>query len=203
MSKFAYSATKGQFIADWRNNLFVNKIVQGAFLNRIGGSPSEKKSWEANAAKIVNLLELSEVLFEMRAACGYFGDGESIMPAGWIQVSGLGRLNRNMFMVRASGKSMEPQIHDGDYCVFRANPAGSRLNKIVLAQHRMVYDPDNGGAYSIKKYTSTKLFRQNGEWIHEKIVLQPLNHQFEPIEIKEEEADDFQIIGEYVGTISK
>jgi len=141
--------------------------------------------------------------FEMRAACGYFGDGESIMPTGWIQVSGLGHLNRNMFIVRASGKSMEPQIHDGDYCVFRANPAGSRLNKIVLAQHRMVYDPDNGGAYSIKKYTSTKLFRQNGEWIHEKVVLQPLNHQFEPIEIKEEEADDFQIIGEYVGTISK
>lgn len=140
--------------------------------------------------------------FEMRAACGYFGNGESVEPSGWINVSGMGHLNRNMFVVRASGKSMEPKIHDGDYCVFRANPAGSRINKIVLVQHRTVYDPENGGAYSIKQYKSKKHYDANGDWTHEDIILQPLNSTYESIMINESEAEDFQIIAEYIKTIS-
>lgn len=140
--------------------------------------------------------------FEMRAACGYFGDGELVEPSGWINVSNMGHLNRNMFVVRASGNSMEPKIHDGDYCVFKANPTGSRMNKIVLVQHRAVYDPDNGGSYSIKQYTSKKLYSENGEWSHEEIVLLPFNSHYRPIEIPIDEADDFQIIGEYIGTIN-
>jgi len=140
--------------------------------------------------------------FEMRAACGYFGNGESVEPSGWIKVSGMGHLNRNMFVVRASGKSMEPQIHDGDYCVFKANPAGSRVNKTVLVQHRTVFDPENGGAYSIKQYKSKKHYDENGDWTHEDIILQPLNSTYDPIMINETEAENFQIIGEYIGTIS-
>ncbi|MFR8553974.1 MAG: S24 family peptidase [Bacteroides cellulosilyticus] len=42
----------------------------------------------------------------------------------------MGKLNRNMYVVQAVGHSMEPTIHDGDYCVFRSNPAGSRQGKI-------------------------------------------------------------------------
>lgn len=140
--------------------------------------------------------------FEMRAACGYFGDGEAIEPSGWIQVSGIGHLNRNMFVVRASGNSMEPKIHDGDYCIFNANTPGSRMNKIVLVQHRAIYDPDNGGAFSIKKYTSKIKYNDNGEWFHETIILLPLNSKFQPIKINDIDADEFQIIGEYIGTIN-
>ena len=140
--------------------------------------------------------------FEMRAACGYFGDGEPVIPSGWIEVSGLGHLNRNMFIVRASGNSMEPRIHDNDYCIFKANPAGSRENKIVLVQHRTIFDPENGGAYSIKKYSSRKRYNINGEWAHETIVLLPLNSQYKPIEINSCDADDFQIIGEFISTIT-
>ena len=36
---------------------------------------------------------------------------------GWVKVEGCGRLDKEMFVVRASGKSMEPKIHDGDLCV--------------------------------------------------------------------------------------
>ena len=45
---------------------------------------------------------------------------------------------------------------DGDFCVFRANIVGSRIGKIVLVQHREHYDFENGGSYSIKKYSSEK-----------------------------------------------
>jgi hypothetical protein len=76
---------------------------------------------------------------------------------------------------KAVGHSMEPLIHDGDYCVFRANPAGSRQGKIVLAEHHNYYDPDYTGSYSIKTYTSKKSFDAEGNWAHEEIVLQPKN----------------------------
>ncbi len=80
---------------------------------------------------------------------------------------------------------MEPKIHDGDLCVMRAQPQGSRVGMIVLAQHHEASDPDTGGAYSIKKYTSEKIFDEDGSWHHEKITLQPLNPDYAPIEMSE------------------
>ena len=136
--------------------------------------------------------------YEMRAACGYFGDGEPVEETGWVKVEGVGRLNRNMFVVRASGRSMEPMIHDGDLCVFKLNPVGSRQGKILLVQHRSVFDVDNAGAYSIKKYSSKKKFDEFGNWEHEKIELEPLNTEFEVIEIDGNDENEFQVIGELI-----
>lgn len=140
-------------------------------------------------------------VYSIKAACGYFGDGEIVEEIGWIRVDGMGKLNRNMFVVQASGSSMEPKIHDGDYCVFRANPAGSRQNKIVLAQHISEYDADYSGAYTIKQYRSIKGTDEFGVWHHEEIYLEPLNKNYTPILIRQEDADEFQVIGEFVGTL--
>lgn len=150
-----------------------------------------------NDVKYVDFLPV----YSAKAACGYFGDGDEVSELGWIQVEGMGKLNRNMYVVQAFGHSMEPRIHDGDYCVFRSNPAGSRQGKIVLVQHRNFHDADYSGGYSIKKYTSSKSFDEYGQWQHEEIRLQPLNKAYNPIIISEEDSDDFRIIGEFVGTL--
>lgn len=140
-------------------------------------------------------------VYSIKAACGYFGEGDIVNELGWIRVEGIGRLNRNMYVVRASGHSMEPRIHDGDYCVFRANPAGSRQGKIVLVQHTNYYDADYSGAYSIKEYSSSKTYDEEGCWQHEKIELKPLNNEYNPIIINADEAEDFRVIGEFVDTV--
>ena len=140
-------------------------------------------------------------VYSIKAACGYFGEGDIVRELGWIQAEGIGKLNRNMFVVQASGHSMEPRIKDGDFCVFRANPAGSRQGKIVLVQHRNYYDSDYTGAYSIKEYSSAKNYDEFGNWQHEKIELLPLNKDYNPIVIKAEEAEDFRVIGEFVGIV--
>lgn len=106
-----------------------------------------------------------------------------------------------MYVVQACGHSMEPIIQDGDFCVFRANPAGSRQGKIVLTQHRNYYDADNVGGYSIKVYTSKKKYNEFGEWEHDEIILEPKNKNYNPIVIKEGETDDFRVIGEFIGII--
>lgn len=141
-------------------------------------------------------------LYSIKAACGYFGDGENVEEEGWVRVEGVGRLNRNMYVVQAVGDSMEPLIQDGDYCVFRSNPAGSRQGKVILAQHHSKYDPDYSGSYSIKTYTSRKNFDEYGNWMHEEIVLQPKNSAYDPIIINEDDAEDFRIVGEFVGKVS-
>lgn len=158
-------------------------------------------------ARIVDLVPQEEQyttclpLYSIKAACGYFGEGELVEADGWIQAEGIGRLNRNMFVVQAVGRSMEPRIHDGDYCVFRANAGGSRQGKIVLVQHRNYYDDDFGGAYSIKEYASTKSYDENGNWQHEKIELIPLNKDYKTILITPDDGEEFQVVGEFVGIL--
>jgi hypothetical protein len=141
-------------------------------------------------------------VYSIKAACGYFGEGDEVSELGWIRVEGIGRLNRNMYVVQASGHSMEPRINDGDFCVFRANPAGSRQGKIVLVQHTNYYDADYSGAYSIKEYSSAKSYDEFGNWQHEKIELKPLNRDYNPIIITPDDGDEFRVIGEFVGVIS-
>ena len=137
--------------------------------------------------EVAKSLRFKEYLpfYSLRAACGYFGDGEPVECEGWVKVEGCGRLDEEMFVVRASGRSMEPRIHDGDLCVMRARPQGSRVGTIVLAQHHETSDPDTGGAYSIKKYMSEKVVDEDGAWRHEKITLLPLNSDYGPIEMGE------------------
>ncbi len=140
--------------------------------------------------------------YSLKAACGYFGDGEDVEELGWVRVAGMGKLNHNMFVVRASGNSMEPIIHDGDFCVFRANPAGSREGKIVLVQNHIPFDPEYGGSYAIKQYSSKKHYNTDGTWQHTEIVLRPLNTSYNPILLDEKESDFFRVIGEYLGQVN-
>jgi len=139
-------------------------------------------------------------IYSIQAACGAFGEGQDAEELGWVKIEGLGKLNKNMFVVQAKGDSMEPRIPDGSLCVFRTNVVGSRNNKIVLVQHRDTFDSDHGGSYSIKTYTSEKSFdKETGEWMHERIVLKPLNAEFAPITILED--DNFSVIGEFIGVV--
>ena len=148
--------------------------------------------------KYISLLPV----YSLRAACGYFGDGEEVEELGWMRVEGIGRLNKDMFVVQAVGQSMEPRIHNGDYCVFEKYSGGSRQGKIVLAQHRGYFDEDNAGAYSIKEYSSEKSYNDDGSWQHESITLRPFNPAYEPIRIDAEDAESFAIIGEFVGVVT-
>lgn len=145
-------------------------------------------------------------LYSMKAACGYFGDGEDVYEKGWIDAGKYGRLDRNMFVVRALGNSMEPKIHDGDYCIFRSGVTGSRNGKTLLVQHHDYVDGETGGAYSIKQYSSEKsIDRETGEWKNEKITLHPLNNDYDDIVIESFDVDrdnEYRVVGEFMGIIS-
>lgn len=141
-------------------------------------------------------------VYSLEAACGKFGDGQDVRWEGWVEVKGR-QLDERMFIALAVGNSMEPTIYDGDYCIFRAKPEGTRQGKIVLVQHWGFEYSETGGRYTIKRYSSEKVVSPDGSWRHSKITLSPLNKDFEPIEIiaQGDEPNSFQVIAEFIDVI--
>jgi phage repressor protein C with HTH and peptisase S24 domain len=142
-------------------------------------------------------------IHSLKAAAGYFGNGEAVEPEGWVEAEGVGILDDRMFVSQAVGRSMEPRIHDGDYCVFRANPVGSRQGKIVLVQYRGPADPDTGGSFTVKRYSSQKGTDAESNWRHTKITLSPLNPEFQPIVLTPESEGDVQVIAEWLMVLGR
>jgi SOS-response transcriptional repressor LexA len=137
-------------------------------------------------------------LYSLKAAAGYFGDGEAVEPEGWIEAEGIGQLDEQMFVCRAVGRSMEPTIRDGDYVVFRAKPTGTRQGKTVLAQYRGPADPDTGGAFTVKRYSSEKEVSVEGGWRHKRVVLSPTNSEYSPIILSKADAESVQVVAEFL-----
>ena len=137
-------------------------------------------------------------LYSLKAAAGYFGSAEPVEPESWVEADGLGKIDERMFVCRAVGRSMEPSIRDGGYIVFRGKPAGTRQGKIVLAQYRGPADPDTGGAFTVKRYSSEKEASDEGGWRHTKVVLSPTNPEYSPIILSKRNAESVQVVGEFV-----
>ncbi len=125
-------------------------------------------------------------LYSLRAACGSFEENETPEVEGWIDVSGHGFTpdNKQYFVIRAKGKSMLPQIKDGDFCVFEWYQGGERSDKIVLMECPSV-DNDYGCKYTIKTYYSEKRWTECS-WQHTRIQLRPLNDKYSIIELNPE-----------------
>jgi SOS-response transcriptional repressor LexA len=141
-------------------------------------------------------------LVPLKAAAGAFGDPQHIEDDGfeWVQVDSRHRLRPGMFVAQVVGRSMEPTIPDGAWCLFRAPVEGSRQGKTVLVQLRDVSDPDTGQRYTVKRYESRKA-EKGDSWRHERITLKPMNPDFEPIVLTDVSAGDVQVIAEFVEVI--
>jgi type III restriction enzyme len=142
-------------------------------------------------------------LYSLKAAAGYFGSGEAVEPEAWVEADSIGRLDEQMFVARAVDRSMEPTIRDGDYCVFKGKPEGSRQGKIVLVQFRGPADPDTGGAYTVKRYSSHSVADGEGGWRHAEITLSPLNPDFKPITLTPQSEGDVQVVAEWIATLGR
>ena len=138
-------------------------------------------------------------LVPLKAAAGAFGDPQHIEDDGWewIAVDTKHRLRPGMFVAQVVGKSMEPAIPDGSYCLFASPVAGARQGKTVLVQLRDATDPETGERYTVKRYESEKA--QDGDsWRHARITLKPVNPDFQPIVLTGAEEGELQVIAELV-----
>ena len=147
-------------------------------------------------------------LVPLTAAAGSFGGGDSIEEERgedndfeWTAPKTNHRLCKGMFVAQVSGKSMEPIIPDGAWCLFRSPLEGSRHNAIVLVQLRDMIDAETGERYTIKRYSSRKAVKGD-EWRHTKIVLSPINPAYEPIVITENAEERVRVLAEFVEVLA-
>jgi SOS-response transcriptional repressor LexA len=135
-------------------------------------------------------------LISLRAAAGGLGEEMQSDVEDWIPAPEGMRLSPDLFIAHVEGRSMEPRIPDGSLNLFRLHPAGSRQGKILLIERFGVLDQT--ARYTVKRYTSRKVYSSEDEWQHEQVRLEPLNPEFEPWDV---DPEGFAVVAEWLRTI--
>jgi type I restriction enzyme R subunit len=143
-------------------------------------------------------------LYTLRAAAGAFGESQAVEPDGWVVPNTNRSLAEGMFVAQVIGRSMEPAIPDGAWCLFRSPVTGTRQGRVVLVQHQSIDDPETHGSYTIKRYESEKApgGKDGSDWRHKVIRLLPENPDFEPIVLTEVDEDDVTVIAELLEVLA-
>ena len=138
-------------------------------------------------------------LVPLKVAAGTFSDPQHIEDDDfeWVALESRHRLRKGMFVAQVVGKSMEPAIRDGAWCLFRGPVEGTRQGKIVLVQLREATDPETGQRYTVKRYKSEKA-KEGDSWRHVEITLNSVNPDFESIVLTGADEGELQVIAELV-----
>jgi phage repressor protein C with HTH and peptisase S24 domain len=136
-------------------------------------------------------------LYSLRAAATRFGEDAEVEELDWLRAPEGLRLTEGMFVAQVVGRSMEPLIPDGSYCIFRAPVVGSRQGKRLLIQE--IQSAGSSSAFTVKRYTSRKSRTPEFEWQNETIRLEPLNPEFPAFDLNPDEFESrYRVIAEFV-----
>jgi SOS-response transcriptional repressor LexA len=147
------------------------------------------------AARPVRPFETHVPVYSLRAAATKFGEDMEVSERGWVPLPPGTRMSPDLFVAQVVGRSMEPRIPDGSFCLFRAHVTGSRQGRLVLVRRKGA--SQEGGEFTIKRYRSVKAY-EGDEWSHNRIRLEPLNREFEAWDLEEGE---FQVLGEFLSVL--
>ena len=142
-------------------------------------------------------------LAPLAAAAGAFGDPHTVPEESdweWVEVETARPLRRGMFVARVVGRSMEPAVPDGAWCLFASPVTGTRAGRVVLVRLDDALDPDTGQRFTVKRYRSEKTADEEG-WRHVRITLSPDNPEFSPIEFEAEDEGSVAVVAELVEVI--
>lgn len=187
---------------------FMDDNTRNFFLSRM-----EKPAFAEEPAPVATIDILPDVLgaarfvthlpvYGLAAAAGGFSEAQTPRPLGWIKADIGRKLTADMFVAKVKGRSMEPLIPDGSYCVFRLDRGGSRDGKIVLVEYSGLQDPDTGMRYTVKKYRSEKELLDDGSWRHKRIILSPLNREYQDIVLTDVPGHAFRVAAEFVACLA-
>ena len=134
--------------------------------------------------------------YTLRVAAGRFLDNDEVEARDFEEVPpDLTRVTDDMFAAEIVGTSMEPLIPNGSVCLFRRFGAGSRQGKLVLVEELGRGANDR---YTVKRYKSGKVQREDGTWEHNAIRLEPLNPEHEAWYLVPGEDERYRIVAEFV-----
>jgi hypothetical protein len=136
-------------------------------------------------------------MFDLAAAAGAFSEGQVPEPIGWAEIEMPRKASDDFFVARVVGRSMEPRIPDGSWCLFTRHVGGSRDGRHLVVQHRDIADPDHGGIYTLKVYRrAPEKQSEEEEERAEPIELQPLNREYAAMQLRVEDEGEVDVVGE-------
>jgi hypothetical protein len=74
---------------------------------------------------------------------------------------------------------------------------------VVVAQHRSISDPESGGSFTVKVYSSEKQGTPDGGWKNLRVELSPdsWDSGFTPLVFGPDSAEEVSIIAEFLGVL--
>jgi type III restriction enzyme len=178
--------------------------LRGQILAHAGAAETNVLPFRIVTPKAADRFVTCVPISSLRAAAGRFSEEQASLDeiahwaSEWVTWDNHPTFEPGMFVARVQGKSMEPEIPDGSYCLFRAPRDGSRDGRRLLVWHSGIDDPMTSGHYTLKVFTSEKAPTEDGSWHHTKIVLKPLNAEFEPLVLMPKDEGDVKVIAELV-----
>jgi DUF2075 family protein len=145
-------------------------------------------------------------VIDLEFAAGAFGVSQVFDPADaeWVAIPPGIKPEAGLFIAQVVGESMNRRIPNGSWCLFRANPTGSKAGEVVVAQHRAIHDEDLGGSYTIKVYQSEKSSSPDGDWQHKRIALKPdtTASGYQPIVIDGDALEGLTIVAKFIKVLA-
>jgi type III restriction enzyme len=182
--------------------------LRAMILAHAGAAPADVLPFRYVTPKASERFESCVPFTSLRAAAGRFSEEQAGLEehgewsSEWVTWMDHPPFEPGMFVAKVQGKSMQPEVPDGAYCLFRPLRAGSRQAKRLLVWHSGIDDPMTSGHYTLKVYTSEKEPGDDGSWRHTKVVLKPLNSDFEPIVLTAKDEGDVRVIAELAAVLS-
>ena len=141
-------------------------------------------------------------LLDLKIAAGPFGAFQHMDTdtTQWIELPDGFKYSEDLFVAQVTGESMNKKIPNGSWCIFKANPVGTKQGKIVVAQLQDHIDTDTGASYTIKLYNSSNTLDAENE-LRQSITLSPAStdRSYQPITVSN--GDDVLIVAELVAVL--
>lgn len=104
-------------------------------------------------------------VFDLTAQAGGFSPEHVPEPRGWMRVRSGRRLHKSMFVARIEGRSMEPGVPAGSWCLFRSYASGAPSTQALDGRRLLVQLRRQGleeAAFTLKRLRVTAL-DENGD----------------------------------------
>ncbi len=139
-------------------------------------------------------------LVTLKAAAGGFSGPQHVdeHELEWVAPDNRHALREGMFVAQVIGKSMEPAIPDGAYCLFVAPVAGDAQGRTVLVQLRNATDPETGHAYTVKRFE----IGPSSDGRARVVTLRSANPAFAPIVVTAADDSDVRVLADLVDVVS-
>jgi DUF2075 family protein len=174
-------------------------------------SPVATQAFESYPGLTLRILRPEEIrpyensvpIFDLKIAAGLnFGEEQAIEAHDWVELPDSFKPQRGQFVTRVVGESMNRRIPNGSWCLFKANPSGTRQGRVVIVEHQDIQDAETGTRCTVKVYSSEKTVVED-TWRHQRVTLHPDSTLpgYRAIELEADATKNFRVIGELVAIL--